>query len=78
MTGILLLIPVALVLGCIGVVAFFWSLKDGQYEDMEGAAHRVLLDDDDPPPEGSLAKDVPVTDPSGEAEEREENDKPNQ
>lgn len=47
MTGILLLIPAALLLGGLGVYAFFWSLKSGQFDDLEGAAQRVLLDDDE-------------------------------
>ena len=33
-------------LGFTGLVAFLWSLKSGQYEDMDGAAERILLDDD--------------------------------
>jgi cbb3-type cytochrome oxidase maturation protein len=41
------LIPAALVLGGIGLAAFFWSLRSGQYEDLDGAAHRILIDDED-------------------------------
>ena len=40
------LIPVAVLMGLAGLVAFFWSLQSGQYEDMEGAAHRILIDED--------------------------------
>lgn len=40
------LIPVALLLGLIGLVAFIWSLKSGQYDDLDGAAQRILFDDD--------------------------------
>jgi cbb3-type cytochrome oxidase maturation protein len=40
------LIPAAVLMGLIGLLAFFWSLKSGQYEDMKGAAHRILLDDE--------------------------------
>ena len=43
---LLLLIPVALFLGFLGLVAFFWSIKAGQFDDLDGAAHRMLLDDD--------------------------------
>lgn len=50
MTGLLYLIPVALFLGGIGLVAFVWSLRSGQYEDLEGAAWRILQDDDKPRP----------------------------
>jgi cbb3-type cytochrome oxidase maturation protein len=41
------LIPVAVFMGAMGLVAFFWSLRSGQYEDMDGAAHRILIDDED-------------------------------
>jgi cbb3-type cytochrome oxidase maturation protein len=40
------LIPVALLLGLTGLVAFLWSLKSGQYDDLDGAAIRILPDDD--------------------------------
>lgn len=43
------LIPVALGLGIVGLAAFFWSLRSGQYEDLDGAAERVLLDEADEP-----------------------------
>lgn len=46
MSGILILIPVALFLGSVGLFAFLWSLRSGQYEDLEGAAHRILTPDD--------------------------------
>lgn len=44
-----ILIPIALVAGLVALVAFLWSVRSGQYEDLDGAAHRVLLDDDDEP-----------------------------
>lgn len=40
------LIPAAVCLGATGLAAFFWSLKSGQYEDLDGAAHRILIDDE--------------------------------
>ena len=43
------LIAISLGLGAVGLVAFLWSLKKGQYEDLEGAAERVLFDEDDRP-----------------------------
>ena len=43
------LIPIALGLGAAGLAAFMWSLRSGQYEDLKGAAERVLLDADDKP-----------------------------
>lgn len=45
MTVLLMLIPIALALGCLSLVAFLWALKSGQYDDMEGAAQRILFDD---------------------------------
>lgn len=44
-----MLIPVALILGGIGLVAFLWALKSGQFDDLDGAAHRILFEDDDTP-----------------------------
>jgi cbb3-type cytochrome oxidase maturation protein len=41
------LIPAALVLGCLGLVAFLWALRSGQYEDLDGAAERVLVSPDE-------------------------------
>lgn len=43
---LLYLIPIALGLGLLGLAAFLWSLRAGQYDDLDGAAHRVLFDDD--------------------------------
>ena len=48
MNGLLILIPVALFLGALGLGAFIWSLRSGQYDDLEGAAWRILQDDDKP------------------------------
>jgi cbb3-type cytochrome oxidase maturation protein len=42
------LIPAALFLGLLGLVAFLWSLRSGQYEDLDGAASRILFDDKAP------------------------------
>ena len=47
MTSLVFLIPVALFLGGIALAAFLWSLRSGQYEDLDGAAQRILLDDED-------------------------------
>jgi len=47
-----LLIPISLILGAIGLVAFFWTLKSDQYDDPEGDRYRILRDDyDDHPAE---------------------------
>ncbi|MAK62119.1 MAG: cbb3-type cytochrome oxidase assembly protein CcoS [Ponticaulis sp.] len=50
MTALLFLIPVALGMGLIGLVAFLWSLRSGQFDDPKGAAERILQDDDNPLP----------------------------
>lgn len=47
MNGLALLIPIALLLGLSGLAAFFWALRDGQFEDLDGAAMRILLDDEE-------------------------------
>jgi cbb3-type cytochrome oxidase maturation protein len=46
MTVLLYLVPMALVLGAAGLAAFLWSMRAGQYDDLDGAAVRVLSDDD--------------------------------
>lgn len=48
MTAILWLIPAALALGALGLIGFFWSTRSGQYDDIEGAAERILIDEDRP------------------------------
>ncbi|MDF2094451.1 cbb3-type cytochrome oxidase assembly protein CcoS [Aquibaculum arenosum] len=49
MTALLWLIPISLGLGLIGLGAFLWSLRSGQYEDLDGAAQRILFDEEDGP-----------------------------
>jgi cbb3-type cytochrome oxidase maturation protein len=46
MNVLVYLLPIALVLGGLGLVAFLWALRNGQYDDMEGAALRILGDED--------------------------------
>lgn len=46
MNVLVILVPLALVLGLGALGAFLWSLKNGQYEDMDGAAVRILSDED--------------------------------
>ena len=47
MSVLLYLIPVALLLGLIGLAGFVWALKSGQYDDLDGAANRILMDEDE-------------------------------
>ncbi|CAD7022906.1 cbb3-type cytochrome oxidase assembly protein CcoS [Pseudorhizobium endolithicum] len=49
MNMLVYLIPIALFLGGLGLLAFLWSLKSGQYDDLDGAAWRAIDDDDDRP-----------------------------
>ena len=48
MSGLALLIPIALVMGVGALLAFLWALRSGQYEDMDGASQRILDSDDFP------------------------------
>lgn len=47
MTGLTFLIPIAIGLGLLALVTFLWTLKSGQYDDLEGASQRIL-DDEEP------------------------------
>ncbi|MGB3643777.1 MAG: cbb3-type cytochrome oxidase assembly protein CcoS [Mesorhizobium sp.] len=46
MSSLVFLVPLALLLGAAGLGAFLWSLRSGQYDDLDGAAERILIDDD--------------------------------
>lgn len=48
MTVLVYMIPISFALGAVGLAAFLWTLRTGQYQDMDGAAERVLFDEDDP------------------------------
>jgi cbb3-type cytochrome oxidase maturation protein len=50
MTILLILIPAALLLGGLGLIAFLWSLSSHQFDDLDGAASRILVDPDRPRP----------------------------
>ncbi|WFU51293.1 cbb3-type cytochrome oxidase assembly protein CcoS (plasmid) [Sinorhizobium terangae] len=47
MNNLVVLIPITLAMGVVGLLAFLWSLRTGQYSDLDGAAERVLFDDED-------------------------------
>jgi cbb3-type cytochrome oxidase maturation protein len=47
MSSLVFLVPLALLLGGAALAAFLWSLRSGQYDDLDGAAERILLDDGD-------------------------------
>ena len=47
MTVLSFLIPMALLLGLSGLGAFMWAMRNGQFEDLDGAANRILIDEED-------------------------------
>lgn len=47
MSTLLILIPASLFLGLVALAFFLWALRSGQFDDLDGAAHRILFDDDD-------------------------------
>ncbi|MBB6124859.1 cbb3-type cytochrome oxidase assembly protein CcoS [Sphingobium subterraneum] len=49
MNGLVFLIPIALGLGLLGLAAFFWALRQGQFDDLDGAALRILVEDEEEP-----------------------------
>lgn len=49
MSALIYLIPVALLLGLLGLAGFLWALRSGQFDDLDGAAQRILFDDETPP-----------------------------
>ncbi|UCH75252.1 MAG: cbb3-type cytochrome oxidase assembly protein CcoS [Rhodospirillales bacterium] len=51
MSALLYLIPIAVLLGLLGLGAFLWALRAGQFDDLDGAANRILFDDE-PPEDG--------------------------
>lgn len=63
MIVLIYLIPISLILALIALFAFLWALKSGQFDDMEGAASRILFDDDEPPL-ASPIKDQNAEDPN--------------
>jgi len=48
MEVVYLLIPIALLIAALVVWLFFWAIRSGQFDDLEGPAHRILMDDDRP------------------------------
>ncbi len=52
MNILVMLIPISVGLGAVGLLAFYWSLTHNQYDDLEGDAHRILSDKYDKSPDG--------------------------
>ncbi len=60
MNVLVILIPVSIILGALGLCGFLWSIRSGQYDDTDGTAARLLLDDDAPPDDApSVPPDAP-------------------
>ncbi len=66
MEVLIYLVPMALGLGLLGLVAFIWALNSGQFDDLDGAAWRAIMDDDQP------ARAEPSASSSDEAKSRDE------
>ena len=64
MSALLCLIPIALGFGLLALIVFLWSLKNGQYDDLDGAAARILIDDE------PVASQVPDDNQAAAAEEK--------
>ena len=60
MADFLYLVPIALGLGAMGLLAFMWTLRSGQYEDMDGAAERILFEETDKPLAKPVASEHPA------------------
>ena len=56
MNALVFLVPAALALGLLGLALFLWTLKARQYDDLDGAASRILFDDLTPNPHGKDGK----------------------
>jgi cbb3-type cytochrome oxidase maturation protein len=64
MTVLYLLIPLAVALMIVAIAFFLWTVRTGQYDDLEGPAHRILMDDDDPKiPGNAKSKDDAASSP---------------
>lgn len=59
---VMFLVPVMLILVALGIVLFSWAVKNGQYDDLEGPAHRILYDDDKDMIPDDARTDKPVAD----------------
>lgn len=63
MTILYLLIPLAVGLMVVAIAFFLWTVRTGQYDDLEGPAHRILMDDDDPMIPGNARPKKPAPKP---------------
>ena len=68
-----LLIPLGILILGIAIGAFIWAVKSGQFEDMQGPAHRILMDDDDPLIPQNLRQNTQTGSESNQPENTDEN-----
>lgn len=66
MSALYILIPVALVLVAFAIWLFFWAVDSGQYDDLDGPAHSILLDDEDPMHKAGVEHAQPAQPPEDE------------
>ena len=62
------IIPGMLILGLVALGVFFWAARSGQFDDMEGDARRILMDEDPPLTAAPDKKTASPSSPSGEGE----------
>lgn len=67
------LLPGMLLLGLVGVAVFFWAVRSGQYDDMDGAANRVLMDDDEQQPDETITDELDAESGQGNQEKKHDN-----
>ena len=70
---ILMLIPAALMVSGVFIIVFYWSVKSEQYEDFEGEAHRILMEDEEPYATNQSKTDKEITDDNTDDANRKSN-----
>ncbi|WP_018871744.1 cbb3-type cytochrome oxidase assembly protein CcoS [Thioalkalivibrio sp. ALJ16] len=74
MSILYLLIPLAMLFALVVGLVLFWAIRSGQYEDLQGPAHRILMDDDDPRIPTGSGQDAHERDDAGHEPERQRRD----
>lgn len=75
---VMILVPVMLILVALGIVLFSWAVRNGQYDDLEGPAHRILYDDDEDriPDDARQPEEKTAVKQSNESDDTSDQDKP--
>jgi len=60
MSILYLLIPISLIFVALIIAVFLWAIRSGQFDDLEGPAHSILMDDDSPKESSSTSSDRPM------------------